>query len=48
MANINLLRRIIKETQCLFSEPVPQISASPLEDNMRYFNLKIFGPTQLL
>ncbi|XVF88026.1 hypothetical protein PTKIN_Ptkin19aG0016300 [Pterospermum kingtungense] len=46
MANSNLPRRIIKETQRLLSEPAPGISASPSEDNMRYFNVMIFGPTQ--
>ncbi|TYI83694.1 hypothetical protein E1A91_D05G311100v1 [Gossypium mustelinum] len=46
MANTNLLRRIIKETQRLLSEPAPGISASPSEDNMRYFNVMILGPTQ--
>ncbi|RAL45440.1 hypothetical protein DM860_014829 [Cuscuta australis] len=46
MANTNLPRRIIKETQRLLSEPAPGISASPSEDNMRYFNVMILGPTQ--
>ncbi|XP_028092818.1 MDIS1-interacting receptor like kinase 2-like isoform X5 [Camellia sinensis] len=46
MANGNLPRRIIKETQRLLSEPAPGISASPSEDNMRYFNVMILGPTQ--
>ncbi|KAF3679745.1 Ubiquitin-conjugating enzyme E2 N [Capsicum annuum] len=46
MANSNLPRRIIKETQRLLSEPAPGISASPSEDNMRYFNVMILGPTQ--
>ncbi|KAL0903925.1 hypothetical protein M5K25_025988 [Dendrobium thyrsiflorum] len=60
MANNNLPRRIIKETQRLLSEPgkfspfwlwglvlvAPGISASPSEDNMRYFNVMILGPTQ--
>merc|ERR1711974_344510 len=44
MANSNLPRRIIKETQRLLSEPAPGISASPSEDNMRYFNVMILGP----
>ncbi|WVZ02251.1 hypothetical protein V8G54_023057, partial [Vigna mungo] len=44
-----------QETQRLLSEPVsdiyddhaaPGISASPSEDNMRYFNVMILGPTQ--
>ncbi|KAG5380005.1 hypothetical protein IGI04_027847 [Brassica rapa subsp. trilocularis] len=41
MANSNLPRRIIKETQRLLSEPAPGISASPSEDNMRYFNVMV-------
>lgn len=39
-----LPRRIIKETQRLLSEPAPGISASPSEDNLRYFNVMILGP----
>ncbi|XP_027062418.1 ubiquitin-conjugating enzyme E2 36-like isoform X1 [Coffea eugenioides] len=46
MANSNLPRRIIKETQRLLSEPSPGISASPSEDNMRHFNVMILGPAQ--
>ncbi|TXG55043.1 hypothetical protein EZV62_020299 [Acer yangbiense] len=46
MANSNLPRRIIKETQRLLSEPAPGISASPSEENMRYFNVMILGPSQ--
>ncbi|XP_013648645.2 ubiquitin-conjugating enzyme E2 36-like [Brassica napus] len=46
MANSNLPRRIIKETQRLLSEPAPGISASPSEDNMRYFNVMVLGPSQ--
>lgn len=45
-ANANLPRRIIKETQRLLSEPAPGISASPCEDNLRYFNVMILGPAQ--
>ncbi|KAL2613114.1 hypothetical protein R1flu_024806 [Riccia fluitans] len=45
-ANSNLPRRIIKETQRLLSEPAPGISASPSEENLRYFNVMILGPTQ--
>lgn len=46
MANAaaQLPRRIIKETQRLLSEPAPGISASPSEDNLRYFNVMILGP----
>ncbi|KAL5228539.1 hypothetical protein ABZP36_016804 [Zizania latifolia] len=43
MANSNLPRRIIKR---LLSEPAPGISASPSEENMRYFNVMILGPAQ--
>ncbi|CDY26882.1 hypothetical protein HID58_095697 [Brassica napus] len=43
MANSNLPRRIIKETQRLLSEPAPGISASPSEENMRYFNVMVLG-----
>eukprot|EP00743_Colponemidia_sp_Colp-15_P001558 GILK01001702.1.p1 GENE.GILK01001702.1~~GILK01001702.1.p1 ORF type:complete len:177 (+),score=24.21 GILK01001702.1:73-531(+) len=46
MAANNLPRRIIKETQRLLSEPAPGISATPYEDNLRYFNVIIAGPTQ--
>ncbi|KAH8938567.1 hypothetical protein BDL97_16G090700 [Sphagnum fallax] len=46
MASTNLPRRIIKETQRLLSEPAPGISASPSEDNLRYFNVMILGPSQ--
>ncbi|KAH9778956.1 ubiquitin-conjugating enzyme E2 35 [Citrus sinensis] len=37
---------VYRETQRLLSEPAPGISASPSEDNMRYFNVMILGPTQ--
>ncbi|KAI8466446.1 MAG: ubiquitin-conjugating enzyme/RWD-like protein [Monoraphidium minutum] len=40
-----LPRRIIKETQRLLSEPAPGISASPSEDNLRYFDIMIAGPS---
>ncbi|KAL3157463.1 Ubiquitin-conjugating enzyme E2 35 [Trebouxia sp. C0010 RCD-2024] len=46
MAQSNLPRRIIKETQRLITEPAPGISASPCEDNLRYFNVMILGPQQ--
>jgi len=39
-----LPRRIVKETQRLLSEPAPGISATPAEDNLRYFNVIIAGP----
>jgi len=41
-----LSRRIIKETQRLLAEPVPGISATPYEDNLRYFRVMIAGPTE--
>ena len=40
-----LPRRIVKETQRLIAEPVEGISAAPTEDNMRYFNVVIVGPS---
>ncbi|KDO33904.1 hypothetical protein SPRG_01784 [Saprolegnia parasitica CBS 223.65] len=40
----NLPRRIVKETQRLLAEPVPGISATPYEDNLRYFQVVIAGP----
>ena len=42
---MGLPKRIIKETQRLLSEPAPGISASPSEENARYFNVMIIGPT---
>ncbi|CAK0784310.1 Ubiquitin-conjugating enzyme E2 35 [Coccomyxa viridis] len=45
MAQPQLPRRIVKETQRLISEPAPGISAEPAEDNLRYFKVLIFGPT---
>ncbi|CAN0913589.1 Ubiquitin-conjugating enzyme E2 36 [Linum grandiflorum] len=39
-------RAALEETQRLLSEPAPGISASPSEENMRYFNVMILGPTQ--
>ncbi|KAI9778031.1 MAG: ubiquitin-conjugating enzyme E2 N [Geoglossum umbratile] len=41
-----LPKRIIKETERLMAEPVPGISAVPHEDNLRYFDVSIHGPTQ--
>eukprot|EP01108_Squamamoeba_japonica_P006973 TRINITY_DN5784_c0_g1_i1.p2 TRINITY_DN5784_c0_g1~~TRINITY_DN5784_c0_g1_i1.p2 ORF type:complete len:166 (-),score=27.13 TRINITY_DN5784_c0_g1_i1:56-508(-) len=40
-----LPRRIIKETQRLVSEPAPGISATPHENNLRYFDVVIAGPS---
>ncbi|EFC48069.1 predicted protein [Naegleria gruberi] len=42
----NLPRRIIKETQKLMSEPITGITATPTEENMRYFSVSIEGPPQ--
>ncbi|TDH72585.1 hypothetical protein CCR75_001004 [Bremia lactucae] len=39
-----LPRRIVKETQRLLAEPVAGISATPYEDNLRYFQVVIAGP----
>jgi len=41
-----LPKRIIKETERLVAEPVPGINAVPHEDNLRYFDVTIHGPTQ--
>merc|ERR1712006_17051 len=41
-----LPRRIVKETQRLMQEPPPGISATPFEDNLRYFNVIIAGPQE--
>ncbi|KAJ5075765.1 ubiquitin-conjugating enzyme e2 36-like isoform x1 [Anaeramoeba ignava] len=40
------VRRIMKETQRLLSEPSPGISAKPDETNFRYFHVIIEGPYQ--
>ncbi|KAI9852461.1 MAG: ubiquitin-conjugating enzyme E2 N [Vezdaea acicularis] len=45
MASV-LPKRIIKETERLIAEPVPGISAVPHEDNLRYFDVMIHGPSQ--
>eukprot|EP01114_Cavostelium_apophysatum_P006060 TRINITY_DN17263_c0_g1_i1.p1 TRINITY_DN17263_c0_g1~~TRINITY_DN17263_c0_g1_i1.p1 ORF type:complete len:150 (-),score=26.58 TRINITY_DN17263_c0_g1_i1:63-512(-) len=42
---MSLPKRIVKETQRLLSEPAPGISATPAEDNLRYFNVIIAGPS---
>uniref|UniRef100_A0A060TCH0 E2 ubiquitin-conjugating enzyme n=1 Tax=Blastobotrys adeninivorans TaxID=409370 RepID=A0A060TCH0_BLAAD len=41
-----LPKRIIKETERLISDPVPGISAKPHDDNLRYFDVTVDGPTQ--
>ncbi|RBQ71345.1 hypothetical protein VDGD_21483 [Verticillium dahliae] len=43
---MSLPKRIVKETERLMAEPVPGISAVPHEDNLRYFDVEIHGPTQ--
>eukprot|EP00607_Mallomonas_marina_P005978 CAMPEP_0182427756 /NCGR_PEP_ID=MMETSP1167-20130531/19282_1 /TAXON_ID=2988 /ORGANISM="Mallomonas Sp, Strain CCMP3275" /LENGTH=145 /DNA_ID=CAMNT_0024610213 /DNA_START=137 /DNA_END=571 /DNA_ORIENTATION=+ len=45
MANAELPRRIKTETQRLLADPVPGVSAVPYEDNLRYFNVAIAGPS---
>jgi len=40
-----LPKRIIKETERLMTEQVPGISAVPHEDNLRYFDVSIHGPS---
>ncbi|GAA5979617.1 hypothetical protein JCM11641_007888 [Rhodosporidiobolus odoratus] len=39
-----LPKRIIKETQRLVADSPPGISATPHEDNLRYFDVVISGP----
>lgn len=41
-----LTTRIIKETEKLVKECPPGITASPTEENKRYFNVTIRGPPQ--
>eukprot|EP01094_Clydonella_sp_ATCC50884_P030109 TRINITY_DN968_c0_g1_i4.p2 TRINITY_DN968_c0_g1~~TRINITY_DN968_c0_g1_i4.p2 ORF type:complete len:174 (-),score=39.57 TRINITY_DN968_c0_g1_i4:111-560(-) len=43
---MSLPRRIVKETQRLAKEPAPGISATPHEDNLRYFSVVMAGPSQ--
>ncbi|ESX01821.1 Ubiquitin-conjugating enzyme E2 13 [Ogataea parapolymorpha DL-1] len=42
---MSLPKRIIRETERLVSDPVPGITAVPHEDNLRYFNVTIDGPS---
>ncbi|ODQ64347.1 ubiquitin-conjugating enzyme [Nadsonia fulvescens var. elongata DSM 6958] len=42
---MSLPKRIIKETERLVSDPVPGINAEPHDDNLRYFNVTIDGPS---
>ncbi|KDN39539.1 putative ubiquitin-conjugating enzyme E2 [Tilletiaria anomala UBC 951] len=41
-----LPKRIIKETERLLSDPAPGIQATPHEDNLRYFDVVMDGPSQ--
>lgn len=43
---INILTNRLQETSRLVSDPVPGITAVPHEDNLRYFDVTIDGPTQ--
>lgn len=43
---MSLPKRIIKETERLVAEPVPGINAIPHDDNLRYFDVSIHGPSQ--
>jgi ubiquitin-conjugating enzyme E2 N len=43
-----LTHRIIKETQCLLAEPVPDIKEEPDESNAGYFHVVIAGPQDFL
>ncbi|KAH8717023.1 ubiquitin-conjugating enzyme/RWD-like protein [Phaeosphaeriaceae sp. PMI808] len=43
---MSLPKRIIKESERLVKEPVQGISATPHEDNLRYFDVTIDGPSQ--
>eukprot|EP01080_Neovahlkampfia_damariscottae_P012445 gene12445-6197_t len=42
----NLSRRILKETQSLFKDPPPGISAVPHDENARYFDVVMQGPEE--
>lgn len=46
MVDINLPKRILKETERLQNDPVPGITARPFEDNLRHFQVTIEGPIQ--
>ncbi|GMG42119.1 unnamed protein product [Ambrosiozyma monospora] len=41
---MSLPKRIIRETERLTSDPVPGITATPHEDNLRYFDVTVEGP----
>lgn len=36
----------VQETERLIADPAPGIQATPHEDNLRYFDVVISGPTQ--
>ena len=38
--------RIRKETERLLKEPIEGVTATPYEDNYRYFNVLIEGPSE--
>ncbi|KAK9708401.1 ubiquitin-conjugating enzyme E2 N [Basidiobolus ranarum] len=42
---MTLPKRITKEIERLMAEPAPGISATPHEDNLRYFDVVVDGPT---
>jgi len=42
---MSLPTRVLKEIQRLVNDPVPGISASPHQDNLRYFDVIIAGPS---
>ncbi|KAK0567746.1 ubiquitin-conjugating enzyme E2 N [Tilletia horrida] len=42
---MSLPKRIIKETERLLADPVPGCSAEAHEDNLRYFDVVISGPS---
>lgn len=44
IADFLLIFNIRKETERLLAEPVEGVSATPYEDNPRYFNVAIAGP----
>jgi len=39
-----LLIALVQETERLVADPAPGITASPHEDNLRYFDVTIQGP----
>ncbi|KAJ1965774.1 Ubiquitin-conjugating enzyme E2 35 [Dispira parvispora] len=41
-----LPKRITKEIERLMNDPAPGIKAVPFEDNLRYFDVVMAGPTQ--